>query len=234
MTHPRGRTGHGPALRGVRAAACVAVALAGAVGGCARPGDNPSGTPERSVTVVASAAPGPRASGAVTGLVPGTVTGGCGGTGVVARPTGSPGRRAPAAPSPPGAPSGSPIPPAAPSGSPVEPTMGAEDARDRARRVLEQQRSHIPRHSDVPADVAARAAECVVLLRAELSLRRAAHGTLTPDDVRAALTAARLTGAVVHRDLRFAASTGEACVVGTADPAEAAIAPLPPDGGCRP
>ncbi|MCA2212716.1 hypothetical protein [Jidongwangia harbinensis] len=113
----------------------------------------------------------------------------------------------------------------------------------------------------MPPGAAARAADCITMLRQELSLRRAAHRTLTPEHVRAALTAARLKNAVVHPDLRFAASTGAAstgdvptgdvptgdvptgaastgaaCIVGTArsDPPEIAIAPPGPGGECTP
>jgi hypothetical protein len=95
----------------------------------------------------------------------------------------------------------------------------------------------------VPADAAARAADCISILRMELVLRRAS-GTLDENAVRAALTAAHLTRVVVGPGLRFAGSTGQACVVGSvpagsgsgagAGNPEFAITPLSPDGTCRP
>jgi hypothetical protein len=93
----------------------------------------------------------------------------------------------------------------------------------------------------VPADAAAHAADCITILRMEIVLRRAS-GTLNEDAVRAALTAAHLTRVVVGPGLRFAGSTGRACVVGSvpadgsgvAGNPEFAIAALGPDGTCRP
>jgi hypothetical protein len=93
----------------------------------------------------------------------------------------------------------------------------------------------------VPADAAAHAADCITVLQMEIVLRRAS-GTLNEEALRAALTAAHLTRVLVTPDLRFAGSTGRACVVGsipadspgvTGNP-EFAIATLGPDGTCRP
>jgi hypothetical protein len=110
-----------------------------------------------------------------------------------------------------------------------------DDAGRRAEQLLEGQRAAIPRRGDVPPAAATGAANCVVLLQAEFSLRTAA-GALTTDAIRATLIAAGLFKPAVEPDLRFAASTGKACIVGavTADKPAMAIAPLPANGPCRP
>ena len=53
---------------------------------------------------------------------------------------------------------------------------------------------------------------------------------------KATLTGGGLFKPAVESDLRFAASTGKACIVGTvtADKPAMAIAPLPANGPCRP
>jgi hypothetical protein len=228
---------------------CVAVALSGATAGCARPGNTPAGTPETSVTLFASAAPIPRGQASLRAEIARAPTGTCGTAGGVARAPGAasarPFRAAPVPRQPNAAPrTGAPS-AAAPATAASRPD-GTESVEERTRRVLEAQRSAIPRRGNVPADAAARAADCVVILRMELTLRRAS-GTLDENAVRAALTAARLTRVVVGPGLRFAGSTGQACVVGsvpaggsgagavgdTGNP-EIAIAPLRPDGTCQP
>jgi hypothetical protein len=202
----------------------VAVALVAAVAACARPGDTPGGTPTTTVTFHASAAPQTSA-----GLrpVPASRLPQRPGLAACAQP-------AVAVPKPVPSPTGS----ARPRPDSSHPRgAGPNDAGERARQALEAAQSPIPRNGSVPADAAESAEQCVRRLQQEFTLRAAGSGRF-PDEaaVRASLQSAGLLRPVVEPGPRFAASTGEACILGgfAAGQPAMTIAALPDSGTCRP
>ncbi len=232
---PRGRAGDGSTPRGLLGAVCVLLTVTAAAA-CARPGNTPGGTPtETSRSLHASAAPvspGPDpVPRPATGISRRPGVAGCAQPAEpVARPFPSHPRGAgpddagrPRAADPTGA--GTAVPPGADPG-----------AEERQRRALESQHSPVPRRGDVPPEAVAGAEECVRLLLLEFTLRAAGSGR-APDeaDTRAALTNAGLLQPVVVAGPAFAASTGEACIVGTFTDGRPAMTLTPLSGTtCRP
>jgi hypothetical protein len=233
VTFPRGRAGDGSAPRGL-SAACVLLTLTAAAA-CARPGDPPGGTPTvTSRTLHASAAPvspGP-------GPVPRPATGVSRRPGVAecAQPAEPVTRPVPSHPRGAG-PNDAGRPRAADSiGAGTVPPESDPGAEERRRRVLESQQSPVPRRGDVPPGAVAGAEECVRLLLQEFTLSSAGSGRAPGEaGIRAALTNAGLLQPVVVPGPAFAASTGEACIVGTFTDGKPAMTLTPLSGTtCRP
>ncbi|WP_189079740.1 hypothetical protein [Mangrovihabitans endophyticus] len=109
------------------------------------------------------------------------------------------------------------------------------DPAERARLVIEAQRSGIPRRGDIADEAADGAIDCVIALQAELTLRQAAGQPMDRDAVRAVLARAGLFKPDISARGDFAASTGGACVLGTMAGGKPvlSVAPLPPEGPCH-
>jgi hypothetical protein len=101
--------------------------------------------------------------------------------------------------------------------------------------VLEANNTPVPTRGAVKPSVIPAAENCVHLLSLRFSLLAAGDKALTEPTVRAELLDAGLTGVIVDPGPTFAASTGQACVVGTftAGTPIFAITPLAGDGSCR-
>jgi hypothetical protein len=215
--------------------ACVVLTLTAAAA-CAQPGNTPGGTPTvTSRTLQASAAPvspGP-------GPIPRPATGVSRRPGVAecAQPANPVARPVPSHPRGAG-PDDAGRPRAAGSigAGTVPPPEADPGTEERRRRVLESQQSPVPRRGDVPPGAVAGAEECVRLLLLDFTLRTAGSGR-APDEagIRAALTNAGLLQPVVVAGPAFAASTGEACIVGTFPDGKPAMILTPLSGTtCRP
>ncbi len=206
--------------------------VAAAATACARPGNTPGGTPAETsralhasaVVVRPDADPVPRvATGAARrpGLAPCAQP-----PEPIAKPVPSRARGATAHPRG-----------AGPNDAGPPPAADPAEAEQRRRQVLDAQQSPPPRRGVVAPGAATGAEQCIAVLRQELALRTAGADRAPGEaDIRAALEGAGLTRPVVRPGPRFAASTGEACVLGTFTGGTAAftIAALPADGSCRP
>ena len=192
----------------------VVAGLVATVAACARPGDDPAGTPTalRSLRAEVSAAPASVMPPLRRGMPAPAPPGGCGGERLA-------------------------IPePARPPRSPsVEPDPTLRDMRERARRALESMREPTPQRAPVPPRALPVAEACVDALRPELNLL-AAGGGLTEDRLWAHLTAQGLEAVGVRRPLTFAGTVDEACIYGAVTPTGPTLelGPLEADGTCRP
>ena len=219
MTRARGRTSIGPALR--RSATSVALTLIAATSGCARPGTTAPGTPtaeSRSLRVEATSygRPVPRIDSSM----------------MTRRPDGGvdPSCATPPEPWPAPQVSGS-------QAVPAQPDAAVTEALERRRRNLEAQNPPTPTRGAVLAAAIAGAESCVRALRIEFTLLAAGSGTRPSDDtIRATLRHAGLTSVTVQPGPTFAASTGQACLLGslTTEKPSFTIAQLGPDGSCHP
>jgi len=213
--------------------------LVSAVAACARPGNTPEGPPEvRTVTLTAEAAPASIARPDISSFVTrapakdGTVS--CAQDPLIAR---LPSGEAPVPPPNRGAgpndaqPNDAQPQGAQPQGAATAPRRAvpslSDDAAERSRRTLEQQRTPLPRHGEIP-EAAARGAEaCARILSLELNLLQHSDIGLTPAAINRALTNTGLLEPRVAPG-RFAASTGKACVAGQIVDGKAVLSITPP------
>ena len=219
-------------MRHVTAIAVVA-GLVAAVAACARPGDDPAGTPTapQSLHAEVSAAPAAVLPPLRRGSPPALPPSGCGGERVAIPEPARPPRSGPARP----ARSGS-VRPAQPPRSPsAETDPDLRDMQERARRALEAMREPTPQRAPVPPRALPAAEACVDALRPELNLL-AAGGALTEERLRTHLTAQGLEAVGVRRPLTFAGTVDEACIYGAVTPTGPVfeLGPLGADGTCRP
>lgn len=114
-------------------------------------------------------------------------------------------------------------------------SLGADEAREQARRALMEQRRQIPRRGAVPEAAVPGAEACVHALEIHFSLlMRGSREAPGEPEIDAALRSAGLTEIVVSPRPSFAGSTGAACVYGsfTAAGPEFVIGPAAPGRPC--
>ena len=116
-------------------------------------------------------------------------------------------------------------------------TLGANDAREEARRALLRQQVATPRRGPVPDAAVPGAEACIHALEIQFALLMRGSGK-KPDQatIESALRSAGLTEVATGSATTFAASTGAACVYGTVTPTgpEFAIGPVLAGRPCLP